>query len=155
MASGGYRQPSHPAPVSGPGALSRRTDGGPGNAKQPIRVPTGGGYGDATQLRQDQQGAPLAASPGGDVAPPAPLLAGLNLPPGASLAEGTTQPGVPVTDGAATGPGAGPEALGLPNQQAQDIQQLAAYLPVFEHMANQPGSSSAARNLVRAIKGAM
>ena len=25
---GGYRQPSNPAPVSGPGALSKRTDGG-------------------------------------------------------------------------------------------------------------------------------
>jgi hypothetical protein len=35
------------------------------------------------------------------------------------------------------------------------MQALQAYLPVFEHMANQQGSSSAARNLVRAIKGAM
>ena len=26
-AHGGYRQPSSPAPVSGPGALSKRTDG--------------------------------------------------------------------------------------------------------------------------------
>jgi len=26
---GGYREPSNPAPVSGPGALSQRTDGGP------------------------------------------------------------------------------------------------------------------------------
>ena len=26
---GGYRKPSNPAPVSGPGALSQRTDGGP------------------------------------------------------------------------------------------------------------------------------
>lgn len=156
MASGGYRQPGNPAPVSGPGALSRRTDGGPGG-KQPIRVPTGGQYGDATQIRQDQQGAPLAASPGGDVAPQVPqgLLAGLSLPPGTSLAEGTTQPETPVTDGAASGPGAGPEALGLPNQKAQDLQQLAKYLPVFEHMANVPGSSNSARNLVRAIKGAM
>lgn len=156
MASGGYRQPSNPAPVSGPGALSRRTDGGPGG-KQPVRVPTGGQYGDASQIRQDQQGAPLAASPGGDVAPQVPpgLLAGLNLPPGVSLAEGTTQPGVPVTDGAATGPGGGMEALGLPNQKADDIAQLAKYLPVFEHMANQPGSSNSARNLVRAIKGAI
>ena len=26
---GGYRTPSNPAPVSGPGSLSQRTDGGP------------------------------------------------------------------------------------------------------------------------------
>ena len=155
MAKGGPRTPNNPAPVSGPGALSRRTDGGPGNAKQPIRTPTGGGYGDATQLTQEQQAAPLGASPGGDQPPPAGLLAGLSVPPGISLAEGTTQPGVPVTDGAAGGAGAGPEALGLPNQEAEDVQKLAQFLPVFEHMANQVGSSAAARNLVRSIKGAM
>jgi len=28
MPRGGYRQPNNPAPVSGPGALSQRTDGG-------------------------------------------------------------------------------------------------------------------------------
>jgi hypothetical protein len=33
------------------------------------------------------------------------------------------------------------------------MRRLIAYLPVFEHMANQPGSSSAARNLVRTLKG--
>ena len=27
---GGYRKPEHPAPASGPGRLSKRTDGGPG-----------------------------------------------------------------------------------------------------------------------------
>lgn len=27
--AGGYRQPADPASVSGPGALSQRTDGGP------------------------------------------------------------------------------------------------------------------------------
>jgi hypothetical protein len=154
MASGGYRQPGSPAPVSGPGSLSKRTDGGPGSAHQPIRVPTGGQYGDASQLRADQQGAPVAASAGGDQAPPPGLLAGLSLPPGTSFAEGTTRPDEPVTAGAASGPGPGPEALGLPNQEGQDMQALAAYLPVFEHIANQPGASAGMRQLVRAIKGA-
>ena len=158
MASGGKRTPSNPAPVSGPGALSRRTDGGPGNAKQPIRVPTGGNYGDATQLQQDQQGAALGASPGGDVTPvggSAGLLSSLQAPPGAGLDQGTQRPGEPVTAGAASGAGPGPEALGLPNQEADDVQQLAKYLPVFEYMANQPGSMAASRNLVRSIKGGM
>lgn len=150
---GGPRTPSSPAPVSGPGSLSKRTDGGPGSATQPIRVPTGGQYGDASQLRQDQQGAPMAASAGGGDQTPG-LLAGLSLPPGVSFAEGTTRPDEPVTAGAASGPGPGPEALGLPNQENQDMQALAAYLPVFEHMANQPGASSGMRQLVRAIKGA-
>jgi hypothetical protein len=129
--------------------LSRRTDGGPGNAKQPIRVPTGGDYGDATQMMKMQQAAPLGASPGGDQAGPIPL------PPEAGPGFGaeTQQPDTPVTDGAAMGAGAGPEALGIPAPQDDDLQRLMQYLPVFEHMANQPGSSKAARNFVRSLKG--
>ncbi len=97
----------------------------------------------------------MAQSTGGDQAAPPGLLAGLQLPPGVSFAEGTTRPGEPVTAGAASGPGPGPEALGLPTQQDQDMAALAAYLPVFEHVANQPGASAGMRQLVRAIKGAM
>ena len=63
----------------------------------------------------------------------------------------TAQPNVPVTAGAALGPGPGTEALGIPNMQNQDLQQLVPYLPVFQAMANQPGSSRAARNLVRQV----
>src|SRR5438552_2249541 len=118
MASGGYRQPSSPAPVSGPGALSQRTDGGP---SQPIRVPTGGQYGQAQQLQQLQKAAPLAADPGAAGAQPG-LLAGLNLPQGVGFGEPTQQPNTPVTAGAATGPGPGTEALGLTNPQDADLK---------------------------------
>ncbi len=146
---GGQRTPSSPAPVSGPGSLSRRTDSGPG---QPVRVPTGGAYGDATQLRQIEQGAPMGASAGAQAPVPG-LLAGLSLPAGPGLGAPTQQPDTPVTDGAASGPGAGPEALGIPSQQDADLQMQLRYLPVYEHMANIPGSSAAARNLVRYLKG--
>lgn len=60
MARGGRRTPTNPAPVSGPGALSERTDGGPG---QPIRVAPGGAYGSRQALEQQQAAAPLAAGP--------------------------------------------------------------------------------------------
>lgn len=148
---GGPRTPNSPAPVSGPGALSKRTDGGPG-AKQPLRVPTGGAYGDATQLQQTEQGAPMGASGGGDAPAPG-LLAGMSIPSGPGLGAPSQMPGVPVTDGAASGPGAGPEALGIPSQQDADMQFLQNYLVVLEHMANQVDASSSARNAVRAIKG--
>jgi len=151
MAKGGARQPSNPAPVSGPGALSRRTDGGPGDAKQPIRVPTGGDYGDATQLMKLQQGAPLAASPGGNI--DLSTLLGGGGDEVTPLGAPTQQPNTPVTDGAALGPGAGLEALGLSDQKDSDMQRLLQYLPVFEHMAEQPNSSRSARNLVRQLKG--
>lgn len=148
MARGGYQQPGNPAPVSGPGALSKRTDGGPG---QPVRAPSGGAYGERQELEQMQQAAPLSASPGGDVGAPQPAgditagLVGFDAP--------TQEPGTPITAGAALGDGPGLEALGLPNQPDEDMRRLVAWLPVFEHMANQPGSSKAARNLVRQLKG--
>jgi hypothetical protein len=148
MARGGYRQPGNPAPVSGPGALSKRTDGGPG---QPVRTPSGGAYGERQAMEQMQQAAPLAASPGGDVGAPQP--AGDVSANVVGLDAGTQMPDTPVTAGAATGDGPGLEALGLPNAPDQDLRRLVAYLPVFEHMANQPGSSKAARNLVRSLKG--
>jgi hypothetical protein len=94
----------------------------------------------------------MGATAGGDTPVPAGLLAGLSLPTGPGFGEATQQPGVPVTDGAASGLGAGPEALGLPAQQDRDMQALLRYLPVLEHMANAPGASDAARNYVRQIK---
>ncbi len=71
-------QPKRPAPVSGPGAQSRRTDGGAGSKTQPLRTPTGGDYGEAGKLEEQQRSAPLAVAGGAPVpsqassAPPAP-----------------------------------------------------------------------------------
>ena len=83
---GGYRKPANPAPVSLPQS-GRRTDGGAGD-KQPIRTPTGGAYGEAKALTEQQQGAPLAAggpspsaTPGAPSSPPG--VAGPTPPPGA------------------------------------------------------------------------
>lgn len=55
MARGGYRKPANPAPVSGPGKLSRRTDGA-----QPVMNMTGGTYGENKALREMQSAAPMA-----------------------------------------------------------------------------------------------
>jgi len=105
---GGYRQPSNPAPVSGPGALSRRTDGGPMDGMTPP-APTQGakympgmGYGKGGNMQQ-QQGAPLAGAP----TPP--------VPPAVPLAAPTMRPNEPVTTGINSGPGAGSEVLQTPS----------------------------------------
>lgn len=150
MVRGGYRQPSSPAPVSGPGALSKRTDGPMGGGSQPVRAPSGGKYGERQDLEQLQQAAPVSASPGGDVGAPEPAPVDANV---VGFDQPTQQPDTPVTAGAAMGEGPGLEALGLPNQPDEDMRRLVAWLPVFEHMANQPGSSKSARNLVRQLKG--
>lgn len=131
-------------PVSGPGKFSQRTD------KQPIQAVPNADYGEQKAYKQLQQDAPMASSP--------------ELPSGASFSDlfgdpsqrvtplnaDSTQPGVPVTDGAALGPGAGADMLGSPNEQAK--QTNAAYMVVYEFLANQPGTSDSARNLVRQMK---
>ena len=96
---GGYRRPASPAPVSGPGALSQRTDGGPG---QPVRVAPGGDYGDRSELVAQQKAAPLAATGGVVQAPPV----GGSPRPGGVFGP-TERPGEPVTAGVDMGPGPG------------------------------------------------
>ena len=51
---GGYRRPSSPAPVSGPGAMSRRTDG------QGARYMSGGEYGEGQEMMDLQTSAPMS-----------------------------------------------------------------------------------------------
>jgi hypothetical protein len=148
---GGYRKPTNPAPVSGPGAHSKRTDG-----KQPKMALTGGNYGDGTDFNQIQSGAPLAqtsqtpapAQPvqGGQVQGP---LAGQSFTP---LSAPSTQPGTPVTDGAASGPGAGVEAIGgQPNDQQNDAQYLQRYLPTLIRIAEADDTPPGVKRFVRSI----
>jgi hypothetical protein len=98
MAQGGYRQPQRPAATSGPGALSQRTDGGAGNAKQPIRVPTGGKYGEAKALREQQQAAPMSA--GGSGGAPTANIPPPGGAPGAGMFGPSNRPAEPITAGA-------------------------------------------------------
>jgi hypothetical protein len=58
---GGYRQPENPAPASGPGALSQRTDGGATEGmSQPEQSYTGFAYGENKSINDQQGEAPLA-----------------------------------------------------------------------------------------------
>lgn len=65
---GGTQTPARPAAVSGPGALSARTDGGPGSASQPVRPIPGQEYGEGQALTDLQQSAPMAVAGGGSPA---------------------------------------------------------------------------------------
>lgn len=145
---GGYRRPANPAPVSGPGAHSRRTDG-----KQPVMTGLGdGSYGSEQAMEQIQGGAPMAQVPSGPVAPSggpggaADPLAGI-----VGLAEPSQQPGTPVTDGADAGPGAGSGALGLDDPNKADAAYLGKYMPTFLRVANDPNSPPGFRQWVRNI----
>lgn len=77
IGSGGYKQPINPAPVSGPGALSQRTDGGATEGMtQPVQQYTGFEYGMNKEINDTQLAQPLA----GDGIPAVPLTAPTQFP---------------------------------------------------------------------------
>lgn len=142
MPSGGYRKPGNPAPVSGPGALARRTDGGPGDST-PEKLRGDGSYGQSKDLAEIQSGAQMQGQQSDQ---------GLQPYSGAGFDSPSARPGEPVTHGADGGDGAGPEVLGIPDEDAGDVQALVAYLPVLEFMANRPNASPSTRAMIRRIK---
>lgn len=145
---GGYRKPSAPSPVGMPGALSRRTDGGPAD-RQPMRQLTDAAYGEQKTFREAQQAAPMAKAPTGAVEP-------LDMSGVTPLNAPTAMPHQPVTAGAALGPGGGPESLGLPSAQDDPgFQKLINQLPGLEMMANLPTSSRAFRDFVRQLRASV
>src|SRR5688500_1867609 len=119
---GGYRQPSSPAPVSGPGALSRRTDGGP------IRDLPHAEYGGNKEFRELQQAAPVSASAAGAAGQvtfdPSMLPTGFGAD--------SEMPDEPVTAGADAGAGPGSSVLGLTAEggEVEDLRRrYGAMLP--------------------------
>lgn len=138
---GGYRRPSSPAAVSGPGAHSQRTDGRP----QQMDLPDAK-YGEAANFQEIQQGASMgsAPSPATASAPPAQMPTPLGDP--------TSMPDEPVTAGADAGMGPGSEALGLPNMsdEAEQLRrQYGRLLPFLIRKADDPSSSQDFRDQVR------
>lgn len=138
---GGYQAPEHPAPVSLPGAGSSRTDGGP-SSKQPIRSLPDAAYGANRDFVAAQQGAPLPQQ----TTQPAPSTSAIASQltekqakqqvmqaPANSFGGPSTQPGTPVTAGAARGPGPGPEALyGTGTQASGAVTSILQSLSPFD-----------------------
>jgi hypothetical protein len=115
------RRPSNPAPVSGPGALSRRTDG------QGAKYIAGGEYGEGQEMMDLQTSAPMSKAPAAprprtgrqvvseEMAPPTPLFAP------------TERPDEPITAGAPFGPGPGPTARTPMSSLAGTLEKLLPY----------------------------
>ena len=130
---GGYRQPTNPAPVSGPGMLSQRTDGGaidgmtPPVNRQPQRYVPGLGYGKGKEMMDQQSAAPMQGNPVPDM--PAPQVQPI------PLAAPTMRPNEPVTTGVDIGAGAGSEAIRMPNMAmspSHTVKQIALNDPTGE-----------------------
>lgn len=94
---GGKRTPRNPAPVSGPGRLSKRTDG------QAAQYVSGLPYGEGQDFYELQQSAPMSASSSMPSARRAPVPTPAPAP--TPLFAPTERPDEPVTSGASRGPG--------------------------------------------------
>lgn len=121
---GGYRKPEHPAPVSGPGKYSKRTDGGPA---QVLSAAPDQGYGEAGQQLDAQRIAPMAGT--APMPPAAPLPnadSGGAGPTGptAGFGDPTSRPDEPITAGVNIGPGPGSMFLPSPAQGTGFITSL-------------------------------
>lgn len=116
---GGYRAPSNPAPVSGPGALSQRTDGNPAQGAKYI---PGLPYGEGQQTYANQVAAPMQ---GDNFA--------VDMP--TELMAPTTRPTEPVTAGIDMGDGPGSEVLTLPSTKepiSVTMRKIAQFDPTGE-----------------------
>lgn len=126
---GGYRKPTNPAPVSGPGALSRRTDGRPGTAQSMSTAPDQP-YGDQTQQMNEQRIAPMAGKPEMPPPPDVPATEPENvqgqLYSGGEFGAPTSRPNEPVTSGVPIGPGPGPSLM--PNVNARPSGRMTQML---------------------------
>lgn len=143
---GGLRRPTNPAPVSGPGALSRRTDG----AQPGMDLPNAQ-YGENAAFQDIQSGAKLAQTSSATAAP-SPQSAPM-LPSGfTGMGAPTEQPDTPVTSGASMGDGPGMDALGqaIPPDKA-DATHLKKYLPTFIAMAERDDTPPSMKTWVRNI----
>lgn len=128
---GGYRQPTNAAPVSGPGALSQRTDG-------PMRGPV-----------------PDAASAAPAGAPPGSGQPAMGPDPSQVIPFGapSMKPEEDIFAGMSGGPGAGPNVPPPSGLDPQTADRMRSYLPVLIFMASMPEASPATKQYVRQLRG--
>lgn len=144
---GGKRTPRNPAPVSGPGQLSRRTDG------QTTTEMTGMGYGENADFNDIQSSAPLSAAPTAGMKASASGGTGGGRAQATPLFAPTSRPDEPVTAGAPFGPGDTPAPESDPRSMMRsDAQMLAAYLPGLMRRAEQPDSPAGFVQFVRYLR---
>ena len=129
------------AGVAGPGPFSVRTDG--------LTLPSAG-YGEAAQTQAIKQGAPLEkAAPVRGAQGTEVKQAAEKAAPVTSLYAPTERPQEPITHGIASGPGGGPEVLGMASQDSTQYQN--AY-QLFQMLASNPDASPTLKYLAQRIQ---
>lgn len=135
-------------PVSGPGQFSKRTDTAVSNANNTL---PNAQYGENRDYQEAKSAAPEAAAESAPQFNLSDLFNGAkrNVVP---LNAPSAEPNTPVTDGAASGLGAGPEALAMSQPAPPVSDATKASLPGLEWMASRENSSQMAREIVRKLK---
>lgn len=132
----GYQRPSSPAPVSAPGRLSQRTDGGPG-AMQGAKYVSGLPYGEGAEFQDVQSMAPMEAAPripSATSVGAAPSQLGKMEPISVTpLSAPTARANEPVTTGIDLGPGAGSSAMPSMTQHQNPLSLAASLQPLLDH----------------------
>lgn len=147
---GGYQKPTNPAPVSGPGAMSQRTDGGPGGPQYVSGLP----YGEGQDFYDIQTSAPMGAPPA--ASKPRQSKPGATGAPSGLTPFGapTERPDQPLTAGIDSGPGPGSEILPSPQKDYEaDVNEIARYLPSLEVAASFDGAPRSFKAAVRYLQG--
>ena len=150
--NGGYRKPTNPAPVSGPGQLSQRTDGGPQQVQADM---SGMPYGENAEFNTTQSMAPMSASPTAR-SPRASAQQAKSAGGGMSatpLFAPTQRPDEPVTAGAPFGPGGG-VAVGptYGTDYDEDMKAIKSYMQDIEQAANFQNAPKTFKLLVNFLK---
>jgi len=153
---GGYQRPTSPAPVSGPGSLSQRTDGGPAH-KQSAKYISGLPYGQGQEMMNVQRSAPLEASTPTPSPVPASQYAGqtqaqpsIEPVPVVPLDAPDQFPDRPVTAGVDAGAGPGMASLGLQPAEAASYQSTKDYI---QALARNSDASPALKSLAARFNG--
>ena len=155
--------PEKPAMQSGPGSLSKRTDGGPAS-KQAVRYASGMPYGEGQDFQDLQSQAAMEKAPPVRPLSPGSIRSAAQQPqPGQSnvvpLNSPSQMPDQPVTHGADAGPGPDLASLGLDAGATAEDQafkeQIAAYMPALMFIASRPGTSPETRNVIRQLREKM
>lgn len=141
---GGKRTPANPAPVSGPGALSQRTDGKPGT-QSPLPI-TGGDYGEGVEMANLQASAPLA----GPTGPPSTPSPGVDLSGITGMGADSEFPDEPITAGADFGDGPGASTRDV----SADLARVKKYLPMLAPFVDSPDVPDSVRDLYRFVRDA-
>jgi hypothetical protein len=155
---GGYQRPRNPAQVSGPGAMSQRTDGKPSvdNPRQAARYISGQEYGEGQVINEIAQAAPLAAAPDQGTTTPMGGGGGMEMRPRpTSMYAPTERPDEPLTAGVPVG--AGPNEL-APDMMSkvgedQDAERMAVLIGILQQAEMRGELSQGGTNALRKLRG--